>query len=75
MFGSLTIKCLYLHRQNSNAAKMWTPQASYFYAQNNKQTIQTAPGVVADNAHKGFAFETLTTRSAAFQFMSKYQML
>ena len=39
-----------------------------------KRNIETAPGVVADNAHKGFAFETLTARSAVFQFMSKYQM-
>ena len=74
MFGSLTVKCLYLHRQNSNAAKMWTPQASYFYAPNIKQTIQTAPGAVADNARKGIAIETLTARSAVFQFMSKYQV-
>ena len=36
--------------------------------------LQTAPSVVADNAHKGFAFETLTARSAVFHFMSKYQM-
>ena len=32
MFGSLTIKCLYLHRQNSIAAKMWVPLVPYFYA-------------------------------------------
>ena len=37
----------------------------------NKQEIQTAPGVVADNAHKGIALETLTARSAVFQFYVK----
>ena len=56
-----------------NRGRRWTPQASYFYAPNNKQTIQTAPGVVADNAHKGIAIETLTARSVVFHFMSKYQ--
>ena len=41
---------------------------------NKEQTIQTAPSVVADNAHKGIALETLTARSAVFHFMSKYQV-
>ena len=42
---------------------------------NNKQEIQTAPGVVADNAHKGIAIETLTARSAFFQFYVKISIV
>ncbi len=47
----------------------------FFMPANKEQAIQTAPSVVADNAHKGIALETLTARSAVFHFMSKYQVL
>jgi hypothetical protein len=46
-----------------------------FLCPDNKQEIQTAPGAAADNARKGIAVETLTARSAVFQFMSKYLQL
>ena len=39
MFGGFKDKRLSLHRQNSNAAKMWTPQASYFYARRTIKEI------------------------------------
>ena len=42
---------------------------------NKEQTIQTAPSVVADNAHKGIAIETLTARSAVFQFYVKISIV
>ena len=71
MFGSLDGKCLYLHRQNSSAAEDGRRKRPIFMPAINKQEIQTAPGVVADNAHKGIALETLTARSAVFQFYVK----